>query len=232
MHAAWGWIDRWRKSTAFLTMTAEQQGLYRNLLDALWIFPGHVIPDDQAVLMKTAGATADEWARSGPVVLRWMELGPDGWSHATALEVIHQSDRRADKQRAYRLRGNAAGNGSGNVTGNTDGNKPGSPSPSPSPSPISGSGKISTRKVRASHRNGAAVADEFALFWAAYPRKVGKGAAEKAWRKINPDAVILNAMKYALTWQIESPQWTEQDGRFIPHPSTWLNQQRWNDEPT
>ena len=133
MHAAWWWIDRWRKSTAFLTMTAEQQGLYRNLLDALWIFRNHAIPNDPAILMKTAGATAEEWARSGATVLQWMELGPDGWTHPTALEVIHQSDRRSANQRAYRAR--RSDNGADNGHNNGTDNKPDSPSPSPSPSP-------------------------------------------------------------------------------------------------
>ena len=37
---------------------------------------------------------------------------------------------------------------------------------------------------------------------------------------------ILNAVKA----QRESPQWTRDGGQFIPHPATWLNQERWEDE--
>jgi hypothetical protein len=40
MRAAWWWVDRWRKSTAYTDMTAEQQGVYRNLLDELWLRGG------------------------------------------------------------------------------------------------------------------------------------------------------------------------------------------------
>ena len=43
MRAAWWWIDRWRKSTAYTDMTAEEQGVYRNLLDELWLRDG-VLP--------------------------------------------------------------------------------------------------------------------------------------------------------------------------------------------
>jgi hypothetical protein len=28
-----------------------------------------------------------------------------------------------------------------------------------------------------------------------------------------------------------SAEWTKDGGQFIPHPATWLNQKRWEDEP-
>lgn len=74
------------------------------------------------------------------------------------------------------------------------------------------------------------IASDFRVFWDAYPRRVAKDAAEKsfakAWRKIgteNPLAVILAGIERAL------PGWD--DRTFIPHPATWLNQGRWDDEP-
>ena len=70
----------------------------------------------------------------------------------------------------------------------------------------------------------------FAEFWKAYPKKIGKGAAEKAYAKagINghlPD--ILTAIERARATE----QWQRDHGQFIPHPATWLNQRRWEDEP-
>lgn len=67
----------------------------------------------------------------------------------------------------------------------------------------------------------------FMEFWQAYPRKVGKGAAEKAWAKASPD---LQAVLTALAWQTKQDGWTKDGGAFIPHPGTYLNQQRWLDE--
>jgi DNA-binding transcriptional MocR family regulator len=64
----------------------------------------------------------------------------------------------------------------------------------------------------------------FEDFWRAYPRKTGKGAAEKAWAKaagVVEPSKILEAVASAV-WSPE-PQ-------FIPHPATWLNQKRWEDE--
>lgn len=71
------------------------------------------------------------------------------------------------------------------------------------------------------------LSSEFDDFWKQYPRKVGKGAALKAYakaRKENDHATLIGAIAAQRTWGI----WTED--RFIPHASTWLNEQRWSDE--
>lgn len=67
----------------------------------------------------------------------------------------------------------------------------------------------------------------FAEFWTAYPRKEAKGAARKAFAKRKPDRALLDRMLAAIGAQQEGDQW--QRG-FIPHPATWLNQERWLDE--
>lgn len=71
--------------------------------------------------------------------------------------------------------------------------------------------------------------ETFKKFWSAYPRKVGKDAALKAWLKKKPD---INEVLNALDWQKQSDQWMKDNGKFIPHPATYLNQGRWQDEPT
>lgn len=70
----------------------------------------------------------------------------------------------------------------------------------------------------------------FELFWASYPRKVGKGAAEKSWLRIHPTQELIQAIILAIETQQQSEQWTKNNGEFIPHPATWLNQRRWEDE--
>lgn len=73
--------------------------------------------------------------------------------------------------------------------------------------------------------------DLFVKFWKAYPRKVGKGAAEKAFAKHKPDSTLVNKMVEAVNVQKRTEQWQRERGKFIPHPATWLNQRRWEDEP-
>lgn len=70
----------------------------------------------------------------------------------------------------------------------------------------------------------------FDELWAAYPRKVGKDAAKKAFEKRKPTRALVDAMLAAIAVQKQSLDWTKDGGQFIPHPTTWLNQGRWTDE--
>lgn len=73
-------------------------------------------------------------------------------------------------------------------------------------------------------------------FWQTYPKRVGKAAAVKAYAKavraagesddVQAAAVILAALRAAVAgWRH-----AETDPQFIPNPTTWLNQGRWEDE--
>ena len=71
-------------------------------------------------------------------------------------------------------------------------------------------------------------ADAFDQFWKAYPKRTGKEAARKAWavvakRGVTPDRIMAGLHRFA-----EHPP---DDPQFIPHPATWLNQGRYDDEP-
>lgn len=73
---------------------------------------------------------------------------------------------------------------------------------------------------------------EFEEFWSAYPKKSGKGDAQDAWTKINPNAELKAKILWSLEAQKRSHDWTKENGKYIPNPSTWLNQDRWEDELT
>lgn len=72
--------------------------------------------------------------------------------------------------------------------------------------------------------------DRFDEFWTAYPRKDNKQAARKAWAKAvkrhGPDELITEAHRWAGLWQAAGTA-----KQYIPHGSTWLNGDRWTDEP-
>ncbi len=87
MRAATWWIDRWRKSTAYLRMNLEEQGLYRNLLDAMWLFEGP-IPNDPKTLVAASGGDATAYSRSSANVLKWFRLTDQGWVNDTAQDII------------------------------------------------------------------------------------------------------------------------------------------------
>jgi len=70
----------------------------------------------------------------------------------------------------------------------------------------------------------------FDRFWNAYPRKVKKAHAQRIWQKINPTSEMVEQIVAAVERHRESEQWQRDDGRYTPHPATWLNDKRWTDE--
>jgi hypothetical protein len=68
--------------------------------------------------------------------------------------------------------------------------------------------------------------ESFDRFWDAYPRKDAKQAAQKAWRKLKPDADLVATIVAAVERQAKG--W--KDPQFIPLPASWLNGARWNDQ--
>jgi hypothetical protein len=72
-------------------------------------------------------------------------------------------------------------------------------------------------------RDRSAGSAEFENFWSVYPRKINRAVAlkafEKAIRKTEADLIITAVRGYKFA----------DDEQFIPHPATWLNQERWID---
>ena len=68
--------------------------------------------------------------------------------------------------------------------------------------------------------------DRFDTFWKHYPRKVSKPNALKAWIKIKPDDELTKTIISAISKQNLSAK----EEQFIPHPASWLNGRRWEDE--
>jgi predicted phage replisome organizer len=77
--------------------------------------------------------------------------------------------------------------------------------------------------------SGVVIEDPFDTFWRAYPRKTGKGDARKKFARALTKTSFENIMR-ALGEVKASAQWQKDGGQFIPHPATWLNQERWDDE--
>jgi hypothetical protein len=66
---------------------------------------------------------------------------------------------------------------------------------------------------------------DFDSFWAAYPRKVGKDSARKAWT-----SAVKRAVPADILAGLARQRWPD-NPQFIPHPATWLNGGRWQDDP-
>jgi len=70
----------------------------------------------------------------------------------------------------------------------------------------------------------------FEVFWKAYPKKKSKGDAEKWWIKNLPNNSLVEQMILSIKKLKESDSWKNEGGKYIPHPSSWLNSKGWEDE--
>jgi hypothetical protein len=68
----------------------------------------------------------------------------------------------------------------------------------------------------------------FENFWSQYPKKVGKLTARRSWEKLsqeNQQKALEAIVEHRKYWVAKGTDW-----EFIPHASTWLNQERFEDE--
>lgn len=70
----------------------------------------------------------------------------------------------------------------------------------------------------------------FNEFWAAYPKKVNKKGCYRAFCKIKNLQAEMPLIMAALERFKKSAGWLKDKGQYIPHPTTWINQERWKDE--
>ncbi|MFZ3569458.1 hypothetical protein ACNYS0_21130 [Streptomyces sp. BH034] len=106
------------------------------------------------------------------------------------------------------------------------------PAPAPAPrAPIRKAPRPAPPPRRERPDARASPPDGFDEFWDAYPRKVAKGNARTAYAKAikrgaDPAALATAAARHAAQWRA-----AHTEPRFIPHPATWLNAERYDDEP-
>lgn len=70
----------------------------------------------------------------------------------------------------------------------------------------------------------------FEVFWSSYPRRQARANAERAWRKLAPDASTASAIVAAVERSKRTEQWQKADGQYVPLAATFLNGRRWEDE--
>lgn len=86
---------------------------------------------------------------------------------------------------------------------------------------------IPTGSTTGSHQEVNALEHDFGAFYAAWPKKRDKPAAQRAWakaiKKVDPALIIAKAIAYR-----DNPHIAEK--QFIPYPASWLNAEGWDDE--
>ena len=99
-------------------------------------------------------------------------------------------------------------------------------------SPTGGNGSDDKPKKTKPKRDDAVLDQLFEAFWKEYPRKIAKQKARESFYRINPDQQLTQKMIDAVIAQRQTEQWKKDKGQFVPHPTTWLNQHRWEDQLT
>lgn len=142
---------------------------------------------------------------------------------------------RADKEieEYYAFLNRQRINGSKGGRGNKASANPDKPTANPSPSqPLTTNHKPLTIKQdkssSATNVAGVEYSKAFLTFWDMYPNRKNKGAAFKAFKKINP--AEYPAIKEGLEAAKRSSGWLKDNGQYIPHPASWLNARGWEDE--
>jgi hypothetical protein len=185
------------------TSTGNAVGVTSEWVDRYLSTPGF------AAAMQTAG-----WLRVRTGGIEFPHF--DRWNSQNAKQRALTARRVA----AHKLRSNAVGNAdSVSDALPTEQNRRDKDPPTPP-----AGGKRAKKRPGEEHPH-------FAAFWAAYPRKTARPKAAESFARVAPDDATLAAMLAALDRQRRSAEWTKDAGRFIPHPATWLNQRRWEDQP-
>ena len=158
---------------------------------------------------------ADLWLKheDGIQFKNWCDYQPSATSYRErqdAMKAKKSQDGRIAAAKRWQKESNGLPNGS------PIGSPMGADAPEPEPEPFT-SKEVNTISDSA-----------FDEFWSFYPRKIGKGGAKKTWekitRRVKPETIIEGARRMASDPNLPETQ-------FIPHPSTWLNEGRWDDEP-
>lgn len=74
---------------------------------------------------------------------------------------------------------------------------------------------------------------DFDEFWKQYPRKKGRGAAEKAYRAalkiVSAETLMAACLRFSAAE--DAAYGRGKEAQYTPHASTWLNRRSWEDEP-
>jgi hypothetical protein len=71
---------------------------------------------------------------------------------------------------------------------------------------------------------------EVGEIYSLYPRKVARGAAEKAIANALKTTTAQTLIEAVTAYASAVALWSAEDQKYIPHPATWFNARRWEDD--
>lgn len=211
-------IGDYLKDTAHLSLL--EHGIYTRLLDVYYTREGAI---DEGMAARLVGARSEDELAALRIVLTEFFVLQDGAYMQTRCdkEITRFKGKQAQAQRAA-----AASVAARQAPVERPLNARSAPvepalSVPSNQTPVTKEQKTSSAAPKVSR---------FDDFWNAYPRKVGKDAARKAFERRKPGDELLSSILSAIETQARGEAWRKDSGQFIPHPATWLNEGRWQDE--
>lgn len=201
-------IADYRKDTAHLSRL--EHSIYRDLID--WYYLDEApIPEETQTVSRRLRLVTQEEATALNSVLNDFFYFKNGWHHKRIDMEIAEYNELCKKNKDNGKAGGRPKKTQTVSSGNPD-ETDSKPNRNPNHKPVNHKPvNITTHDP-----------EGFVRFWESYPRKEAKAAALKSWQSKKPKIEDV-----LLALQTEKQRWT--DPKYIPHPSTWLNQRRWED---
>lgn len=225
----WLWQD-WRSNRHVQRMTYIERGIYRELLDECWVEGS--IPNDISALADIIGCPEDVMASAWQVLGKRFVLLDGRWHNEKIDSLRTERDAlRVKRSKAGRKGGTAKLASIKENLANAKQNKT-----------VADGSHIeekSKRKNTPLPPVGGRVDVFFEVdFWPLYPRKVGRPIALRAFCKalerLKAEDVVTGGQIIVRGLEAHLARWRAMksagDGDKIPHASTWLNRDGWNDE--
>jgi uncharacterized protein YdaU (DUF1376 family) len=220
----------YRRDTMHLSMM--EHGAYRLLLDHCWDQRGPVPLDERRIFAICNARSNEEMGAVRHILREFFVQMEDGWYNRRMQREIERASALSDKRSEAGRKGYAVRRKSlprkgiqaiaKQVLDTCQANAKQEPQ-----TPTTTTTLTTTTTTNTKPKAPAALPPGFDAFWQGYPSKKAKPEAIKAWRKLDPDALTIANIEKALAWQKKSDSWVR---GFVPHPATYLNQRRWEDE--
>ena len=216
------------RDTAGLSLA--EHGAYTVLLDTYYATMRPLPASLDALYRLCRAMTKPEQLAVALVAETYFPIAADGLRHnKRADEEIAKAIPAMEKQSEAGRRGAARRWGKPTPDASlSDGEPDGVPHKVPDPVPQPPTHRVAMHppsSIQKTRSKDLSVPDDFARFWAAYPRKDAKAKALPAFRRQKAGAVLDRILA-----DIASRRQEWADPQFIPMPATYLNARRWEDE--
>ncbi len=222
-------IPDWILHTSHLT--PEEEGIYFRLLNHFYDTESPIPEETQPVIRRLRLSGNED--KASAILEEFFQLEDGFWRHKRCEKEIlaYQAKASTNKQN-----GSKGGRPKGSGDSQTQRKKPkktqsvnsGNPDETltKNQEPLTTNDKQTTTPPKSPKGDH----ERFDEFYLAYPRKAARAQAVKAWNKLKADDILINTILDDIKKRIASGNFDINDKTHIPHPATYLNGRRWDDE--